>query len=381
MKLIALYQPYPHGLDGLQRVVIDLAQKLPSYGFETLIIVPQEGVFTQALAKAKLAYLVSDPGELWNTYGRGGNGLSYAGSPRRLFALANYWRRLAGDLRKARISLMHCNDYRGVMLAAPAARLAGVPVIWHMHGFIPSRWANVIAAALVDWTVPVSRGMLDYLKIPLRLLGRCRVIYNGVDGGGMQTAETGKIPLVLAVGVLHPRKGYENLIQAFTEVRKAIPDAECWIIGGEFGEGSYAESLRALARQTGLEKAVRFIGFTSDVPQYMARCRLLAIASHVEAFGMVAIEAMAAAKPVVAARTGGLADIILDGETGFLVEPGNTKLMGERIIEVLRNADRADQMGRAGRRRVLEEFSTGKMIEQFANLYGGLLSCGASASR
>ena len=377
---IALYQPYPHSLAGLQTVVTQLAETLPAQGYEPLIISPEEGAFTEAVRARQLACLVCDPGTEWHVYGRGGKSWSYLLSPKRLFALVRYWFKLRGELRRNQIALLHCNDYRGVMLAAPAARLAGIPVLWHMHGFVSSWPANLVAAALVQWTVPVSHGMLDYLKFPRRLLGRHEVIHNGVaavsgDGPSLSrepeaAVPVAEFPIVLAVGTLHPRKGYETLLRAFKRVSARMPQAECWIAGGEFGDGSHGRQLRELAASLGLAERVLFLGHSAEVEHLMERCAVLAVPSRVEVFGLVALEAMRAGKPVVACRTGGLPEIITHRETGVLVAPDDAVQMALALMEIIGNPRLAEKMGRAGRQRAQEEFSLEKMAAAFAALYG-----------
>jgi len=396
-RTIGLYQPYPHTFGGAQSIVIKLARSLPSHGYRPIVISPEEGSFTHLLKKEGVEHFVSDPGPRWHLYGRGNNSLSYLASPARVAQLVRYWFRLRAELKRHGISLLHCNDYRAVMLAAPAARLARIPAIWHMHGFIPSPVANLVAAHLVQRTVPVSRGMLDYLSLPHWAFGRCVVINNGMappfrspqgnegewsvgsDSASSQTPPLGDglsspdPPIVLAAGALHPRKGYETLIHAFSHVIATFPQAECWIAGREFNDGAYANNLRQEVRRLRLENHVKFLGHADHLSSLMRRCQLLAIPSRVEAFGMVAVEAMLAGKPVVACRTGGLPEIIEHRQTGFLVDPEDAQSMGQAIIEILSNHSLAREMGDAGKDRALNKFTLKQMSEAFAAFYDTLL--------
>jgi hypothetical protein len=219
--------------------------------------------------------------------------------------------------------------------------------------------------------------MLDYLKLPRWLLGKYHVIHNGLAATGTnesQARDKSPRPTVLAVGTLHPRKGYETLIHAFKQVVQRLPAAECLIVGGNFGDGAYGQRLRELTHSLGLDGHVKFIGYSPDVHAYMRQCSLLAVPSRIEAFGMVAIEAMLAGKPVVACRTGGLKEIVAHRETGALVEPGNPTAMAIALIEILCNRGLAHRMGRAGRDRVLNQFTLEKMTAAFAHFYGSLLA-------
>jgi glycosyltransferase involved in cell wall biosynthesis len=220
--------------------------------------------------------------------------------------------------------------------------------------------------------------MLDYLKLPSRFLGKYKVIHNGLNQppNSCETIaafKTREHPIVLAAGRLHPRKGYETLIDAFERVSKRIPLAECWIVGGDFGDGSYGRSLQAQAQARGLCQSIKFCGYSSNVRNDMEKASLLVVPSRIEAFGMVAIEAMSLGLPVVACRTGGLQEIVAHRETGLLVPPGDSAQMANAMIQILSNPSLAKRMGQAGKSRVQELFTTNKMTASFADFYDTLL--------
>ena len=97
---IGLYQPYPHTFGGLQAVVLKLAKGLPEFGYEPIIISPEEGKFAQMIRSEDLPCLISDPGPAWHVYGRGANSFSYLLSPARILALFRYWLQFSRDLRQ-----------------------------------------------------------------------------------------------------------------------------------------------------------------------------------------------------------------------------------------------------------------------------------------
>jgi hypothetical protein len=373
---VGLFQPYPNGLGGMQRVLIQLARALPRAGWDPIFIVPEAGRFTAALDREQLDWLWCDPGPAWHVYHRGRRGLSYLLSPRRVLDLARYWRRLAGELRTHGIAVLHCNDYRGVALAAPAGRLAGRATLWHMHGILNSTLATLAASALARCKVPVSEGMLACLGIPRRWLGRVEVIPNGValPAAPPQTkfADMPAPPVVLALGRLHPCKNFELLLAAFDQMARQHPDAECWVAGGDSGDAAYGKQLRERAARLRAAGRVKFLGHCDDVPALLRRCAVLAVPSHVETFSLVAVEAMLAGKPVVAARTGGLNDVVAHGETGLLVPPGDTPAFARALLEILADPLRARRLGEAGRQRAQARFGVERMARDFATLYARL---------
>jgi glycosyltransferase involved in cell wall biosynthesis len=372
---IGLYQPYPHGLGGTQRVVLDLAAHLPAHGYHPIIICPEEGVFTEHARAQALDVLISSPDDTWNVYGRSTRALSYV-SPRRLASLPGSWGRLYADLRRHNIALVHCNGLRDMLLAAPAARLARLPTLWHVHGLTALPWLEALAARLVQQVVLVSHGMVSYWNLPSWAIPPHRVVHNGLRfcGEHRVPASVGRARTdIVAVGVLHPRKGYEILLRAMQDVARAIPNVRCKIVGGEWGDGSYGRHLRALSHQLGVEHHVTFMGHQQDVQAIMAESSVMAIPSRQETFGMVALEAMIVGKPIVACKTGGLAEIVVQGETGFLVPPERPDLMAASLITLLQNPKVLEQMQEQGQQRAITFFSADRMAAAFAAIYTEML--------
>jgi glycosyltransferase involved in cell wall biosynthesis len=373
---IGLYQAYPHGMGGTQQVQRNLARELPAHGYHPVIICPEEGVFTQACRADGLEVLISEPGSEWRVYGRGNRALSYLASPMRLLQMPLYWRRLSHELRQHQIALLHCNGLRDVCMTAPGAHLARVPVLWHVHGITNMPWLEVLAARLVQRVVLVSHGMAEYWQLPRYAIPRHSVIHNGMPGSEPPIASpregSADQPVIVAVGTLHPRKGYETLLAAMQHIRHVLPQARCQIIGGEWGDGTYAQHLRTLSQQARLEEHVQFLGPRSDVPALLAASRVMAIPSRQETFGMVALEGMHAGKPVVAHHTGGLPEIVQHGETGFLVPPERPDLLAAALICVLQNPALARQFGNRGQQRA-HCFTATQMARQFAATYAEVL--------
>ena len=119
---------------------------------------------------------------------------------------------------------------------------------------------------------------------------------------------------------------------------------------------------------------MRLIGFESDVPAFLHTLDVFALASRSEGFGQVLIEAMAAGKPVVASRIAPLTEIVVDGDTGLLVEPENPKAFAEAIVWLLTHPNVAQQMGRRGQKRVRDHFSAEQMAAETLALYQQVLS-------
>jgi glycosyltransferase involved in cell wall biosynthesis len=184
-------------------------------------------------------------------------------------------------------------------------------------------------------------------------------------------------PLVGSIGRLEPRKGHDHLIRAMVSVRRHVPRAALVIAGHD--PGRYRSALERLIGDLGLQEAVRLVGFESDVPAFLAAVDVFAFASHSEGFGQVIVEAMAAAKPVVANRMAPLTEIVLDGESGILITPGDPERLAEAVVRLLENREEARQMGRRGRARVEDLFSSDTMSTRTVQIYRDVLTARGAA--
>ena len=135
------------------------------------------------------------------------------------------------------------------------------------------------------------------------------------------------------------------------------------------GEGADRESLERISRRLGLADRVRFLGRRTDSPDLLAACDVFVLPSRREGLGVASLEAMAAARPVVASRVGGLAEAVVHERTGLLVPPGDPRALGEALIRLLRDDALRERLGAAGPDRIAEGFAAEQMIEAYEKLY------------
>jgi glycosyltransferase involved in cell wall biosynthesis len=171
-------------------------------------------------------------------------------------------------------------------------------------------------------------------------------------------------------------KDHATFLRAAARVRAAVPEA-AFILAGE---GRLTERLRALAAQLGLERDAFFTGRCQNVAELLAISDVCVLSSKAEGFSNSIIEYMAAARPVVATDVGGAGEAIREGETGYLVKPGDDEMMAERIIALLRDRERARRMGERGLQVVNENFSCEALLERTHELYQRLLAEKSSES-
>lgn len=273
--------------------------------------------------------------------------------------------------KKHHIALVHLNNIIGSQLAGIiAAKLLGVPCVAHLRDFEEVHPITRFYARLVDHHVAISGAIKDnllQLGVPEEKIS---VVFDALDLQEFNTdvnseqlfgefALTPDTPRFGIFGRVVDWKGIKEFLLAAQQVTAQVPDARGFIVGGPSdGDAAFYQEMIELARELGLKDKVVFTGYRKDVPALMKFMDVVVHASNSpEPFGMVVIEGMAMGKPVVATRAGGPLDIVLDEQTGYLVEVGNVASLSKSITRLLQQPDLRQQMGRQGRKRVEELFT------------------------
>jgi glycosyltransferase involved in cell wall biosynthesis len=177
--------------------------------------------------------------------------------------------------------------------------------------------------------------------------------------------------VTIVANMRHEMKDQATFLRAARRVRDEVPDA-AFVLAGE---GELLEKMRALAAELGLERDAFFTGRCANVSDLLAVSDVCVLSSKgVEGFSNSIVEYMAAARPVVATDVGGAAEQVVEGETGYIVKPEDDEAMAARITSLLKDRQRAREMGERGLKRVLEEFSCEAQLERTEALYEQLLS-------
>ncbi len=302
-------------------------------------------------------------------------------------------RALRTIIRRDCVDIVHSNSLF-TLYGGAAARSAGVPHVWHVREILRRR--TPVRAVLVGlvrrWateTIAMSSAVARMLAEGRRP-ARSRVIPDGIDlaefhpgiDGSRIRRELGVpegAPLVTFIARLDPWKGLEVFLRAARLVREQVPGTRFLVAGGDIPTHTvYAERMRALASELGLGPSIQFTGWTyrlDDIPEVLAASSVLVHASiEPEPFGLVLIEAMACARPVVATAAGGVLDIVDDGTTGILVTPGDAGETARAVLRILSDPTLAGAMGRAGRRKAEREFDLPTYARRVESVYRTVLS-------
>jgi glycosyltransferase involved in cell wall biosynthesis len=299
-------------------------------------------------------------------------------------------RELAGVLRDAGCDVLLCHGYKANLLGRPAARRVGIPAVAVSRGWTGEdrkvrlyEWLDRRHLRLMDHVVCVSDGQAAKVRRWCRVpAGRVTVIRNSArlnahaarDPGarrkllGFFPGDSGVSRVVLAAGRLSPEKGFAVLVDAAAEVCRADPSAGFAV----FGEGTLRPELERHVARLGL--AGRFVmpGFRTDLDALVPAADVVALPSFTEGLPNVALEAGAAGVPVVATAVGGTPEVIADGETGYLVPPGDPAALAARLGELLRDPRLRRKMGEAGQRRMRERFTFAAQAAAYLKLFAAL---------
>ena len=290
-------------------------------------------------------------------------------------------------IREKKIDLIHAHEFTMNTYGCMASVITRIPMIATVHGtnYYGEKLRRRMAYRLVSkWSshmVAVSRGIKEFLVDQAGIKEeRITVVYNGIDTRNYQQSQTldrlrkeldikEREPVIGTIGNLYPVKGHTYLLQAVKEVVKLFPQSIFLFAG----RGALLNKLQEEAAQLNIKGNVKFIGFREDVPQLLRVMDIFVLPSLYEGLPVSLLEAMASGKPAIATYVGGNSEVLIDGETGFLVPARDPVSLSEKIISLLRDEGLAKRMGEAGRLRVEKEFSLGLMIQRYQQLYENCL--------
>lgn len=356
------------GPGGAETIVLELATRLDPARFRSVALVPRQDWLWLRLRERGVPTYVLE-GKSWHDL--------------------EFLKRMAGVVRKEQVDLIHSHLPDQNFFSCLVGRWTGRKTVATYHGVVELRgedrrraaikrwWVRHSAAAVVSVCDHVAR-LLEQDGFPKRKLRR---IYNGIDAARYASSANGHLrrelglpaaaPVVGMVANLRPSKGHEYFIRAARQVAAAVPEAR-FVAAGDT-HPRLIGPIRRLLAEMNLEERFVFLGFRSDVADLLAAIDVFVLPSTSEGFPLATLEAMAAGKPLVATRTGGTDEIVVDGETGYLVPPADAGALAARILDLLNDPARAAAFGRRGRERVYRHFTLAGMAKEYEKLYGDIL--------
>lgn len=297
-------------------------------------------------------------------------------------------------LRRIRPQIVHTHMAKAGTLGRLAAFTARVPVVVHtyhghvFHGYFSPAKSRVFLAIerwlgrRTDRLLAVSETVRsDLVALGIADPGRFHVVPLGLDLATFLACEAyrGQLraelalpdstPLVGIVARLVPIKAHEVFLEAAARLRRDVPECRFLVVG----DGDRRADLERQAERLGVADRVRFLGWRPDLARIYADLDVVALCSRNEGSPVSLIEAMAAGRPVVATRVGGVPDLVEDGVTGYLVPADDCDALASAVRALLADPERRQAMGAAGRKRVVPAFSAERLLADVDRLYTELL--------
>ena len=295
--------------------------------------------------------------------------------------------RLARIIRGRRVDILHSHLFYGSLFASPIGWLCRVPLIietphvreqwrqgWFKSRFIVDRMVGRFVHQYIAVSQANARYLIEEKRLPAR---KITVIHNGCD---IERFDPGRLPpsglrqslgfgppdpVLVVAGRLEPQKGHRVLLDALPAVLHEFPQARLVCVGS----GSLRSELEARVRELGLADSLRFVGHQSNISDWLALADLTILPSFYEGLPLVAIESLAAGRPMVATAVDGTPEIVVNGETGLTVPPGDARALAQAICRLLGDPMLQERLARRGREWVLERFSAEQQIRRTEILY------------
>lgn len=365
-------------LYGSDKVVLNLADRLRAYGCRSVVMLPCDGPLVKKLSEVGVEVLILPVGKIARS----------TLSPRGLLVLAReLWRlyRVSGDLQKHNhFDLIYSNT----IATLGGAFLAGIwrkPHAWHVHEIIQMpKLAAMIFPRLVNWgadtVISNSKETARWLEsVVSSIKTKNIVIWNGIENAGSiatfnnnyrkKWGVSDEEIVIALVGRINRWKGQWLLLDAVERLNKDFHSSFKLVYVGDAppGQPEIVNELHERVRASSVCDNIIFQSFVNDIDSLWASVDIAVVPSvEPEPFGLVAIEAMRAERPVIAAAHGGLLEIIVDGKTGILFPPSNVDALTEALKVLIQNVALRERYGKAGRVRQEHLFSLDSQVERTA---------------
>jgi glycosyltransferase involved in cell wall biosynthesis len=288
-------------------------------------------------------------------------------------------------INRFRYNILHSHTSHAHMLAffssigANVNRLVSRRVDFSIfrHSFL--KLSGIKYRYMSDFYIAISHKIKDVLVNDGVPAGRIFVVPSGINPNRFANAGRDYLmaefniksseKVVINVAHLAGHKGQQYLVRSIPLVLAKIPNARFFIVGG----GELMDSLKTLAESLGLKKKLIFTGFRRDVGAFYQIADLFVMSSVQEGLGTAVLDALALGKPVVAAKSGGIPEIIKNGESGLLVSPADPKALSEGIIRMLTDDELAKRVARTGKSVVKQKFTIDTMVERNIDVYRQIL--------
>jgi glycosyltransferase involved in cell wall biosynthesis len=400
VKVLSLTSSYPRFQgDATAPFIESITKHVAALGHEIHVVLPEQREWNRGVAEDGIHFHTYrySPRRSWTPWGYSQSLEAGVKLHRSLYALApivfySARRTCLALARRERYDLVHAHWLvPNGLIAMEVSKRLGLPLVVSLHGSDisvaeRSKWMGTLArrcfARAAAVTAP-SEDLLDRAR-ELGATGILQLIPYGADVDALRADSHARQELrdrhslsaddvvVLGLGRFVRWKGFEYLIDAIARARNVVPEIRLVFAG----DGDLDRELRQRVKDRGLVKEVRFAGMVNrtDIPGYLAAADIVAVPSvhfqgYVDGLPNVALEAMAAGKPLVATRVGGLPQVVRDGENGFLVKERDDKALADAIVTLAHDSALRERMGESGRALIRNSLNWNAVGQSFVRVY------------
>lgn len=354
-------------IGGGQVSLLGLLERLDRRRFRPIVVVPQHGDFEEKLKQLDVEVICAPYRKIKN--------------PLNMAHTVALYQRLSDWLERYSVDIVHSNTAGGLsLMGAIAAFRKKIPFLWHVRVSESGGLDDLAQAALSTRVLMISQA--EMRRFPwLDFIAKGDLIYNGVDLGKFHPQEKrdeirkgwGVSPtewLVGTVGRFHPIKGYEFFVKAARQILQQAPGVKFLIVGLKADrENPYWQKIHSLVRQEGLAEHFIMRGPQDNVPAILSALDVFVLTSRDELFGRVLVEAMGCQVPVVAFDVGGVAEIVEDQQTGYIVPARDTSELCRKVVALVRDGSLRRDFGNRGRQRAEAFFDIETHVDRIEALY------------
>jgi glycosyltransferase involved in cell wall biosynthesis len=365
-------------LYGSDKTLLLLLSKLDKSRFNPIVIIPLNGPLKEELEKENIKVIIAPVLKLYRKMFTPKNILLFFSQIKKAIAI------LDGLNKEYKFDIIYSNTL-AVLLGMIYAKKRKITHIWHVHEIIvhPKSIAFIFPKLLskyADIIICNSRATRDNLvSREKNLINKTQIIHNGLKPKEEDYIKISKQDLgfenqdfiITLIGRINRLKGHKWLLKTFENNFKNNTNIKLLFVGSPVtGQEYYLEEIKQIITGQNLGKQVKIVGFTKDLRPILNLTDILVVPStEAESFGLVALEAMLSKKPVIGSNHGGLTEIIVNNETGFLVEPNDETGLAISIQRLLESEELRNKFGANGYQRALNEFSEEKYVKGFEAIF------------
>jgi len=303
-----------------------------------------------------------------------------------VFGHLAYYLRVFYILHKYKIDIIHMNDIPVLMHWLVGAKLYRITCISHLRGnWVPTRLQNILSKRY-DCLISISQSVLDFVKNQGVETSNIVKIYDGIDTKTVLLSKTKNRSdvrqelglsenefVIGVIGNIKRWKGQHVALEAVHQLSREGCDVKCIIVGDVSSmkdDRNYYEYLNQYVKDNEIEKNIIFTGYRNDIPDIMSSLDVVILTStDPEPLGRVVLEGMLFERPVIATAHGGPAEIIVDGVTGYLTQPFDSKMLSQKIKSIKSDPETGMQIGMSARKEVEENYDISVNVKNIEKVY------------